>query len=486
MHLTRLSTAIAVLASIPTAVADTQTTIDPSQKYGTWEGWGVSLAWWAKAFGDRDDLADIFFTTKTHQFQGRQLPGLGFTIARYNAGATSSRTYNGESIRLSPNIKPSRQMEGFWLDWASADPASGSWDWSVDAKQRLMLQKAKTRGANIFELFSNSPMWWMCSNHNPSGNDKASRDNLQSWNYGQHAVYLATIEEHARRNWGIEFQSVEPFNEPSTAYWHSKGTQEGSHFEIRTMDSVVALLKTEMSKRGSRAWIAASDETSYDDAVHTWKGMQQTTKDAVQRINVHGYQGAGGARDKLFDLAQGSGKRLWNSEYGDGDATGKRMAQNMLLDFTYLHPTAWVYWQAIDGGGWGLIGGDNDGKTLASANTKYFVLAQFARHIRPGMTILRGSKTDASADTVAAYDAARKVLIIVAANWGKAQYRTFDLSAFASAGKQGDLVRRWRTVLDGSKLYEERADSFLQAGSRFWSWFEEDSVQTFEVRGVSL
>ncbi|KAG6030430.1 Endo-beta-1 6-galactanase [Claviceps citrina] len=484
MHLSVLSTG-AVLASIPAAVADAHTSIDPSQTYGVWEGWGVSLAWWAKAFGDRDDLPSIFFSKETQQFQGRRLPSLGFNIARYNAGASGGRSFDGDSMSVSPNIKPSRQVDGYWLDWASTDPASGSWDWTVDANQRYMLQKAKAMGATTFELFSNSPMWWMSSNHNPSGNDCAYCDNLQSWNYDKHALYLATIDQHARQNWGIAFQSVEPFNEPSSGFWSSTGTQEGCHFDPGTMDSVVAQLSTALNSVGSGAMIAASDENTYDAAVWTWNHIAQKTRDAVGRINVHGYQGHDGGRDKLYSLAQASNKRLWNSEYGDGDASGLQLAQNLLLDFTWLHPTAWVYWQAVDAGGWGLIDGDNDRKTLGGATTKYYVLAQFARHIRPGMTIL-GAGTDA--DTMAAYDPEYERLVIVAANWGDAQYRSFDLSAFARAGKDGDVVRRWRTALDGSELYVEATDSqrVVLQGSRFRAWFQGGSVQTFEVSGVSF
>ncbi|KAG5927018.1 hypothetical protein E4U42_002701 [Claviceps africana] len=482
MHLSVLSAAAAALASIPAAVADTHAYIDPSQRYGSWEGWGVSLAWWAMAFGNRDDLADLFFTTETQMFQNRNVPGLGFTIARYNAGATSGRVIGDEGISVSPNIKSSRQVEGYWLDWMSTDPLSASWDWSVDVNQRLMMQKAKANGVGTFELFSNSPMWWMCRNHNPSGNDRASRDNLQSWNYDKHAIYLANIYQQARDHWGIRFQSVEAFNEPSSSFWHAGGTQEGCHFDVGTMDQVIALLQTELNNRNAGAFIAAADENTYDAAVWTWENMQQATRDAVARINVHGYQGHDGGRDKLYAMAQESGKRLWNSEYGDGDATGTQLAQNLLLDFNWLHPSAWVYWQAVDGGGWGLVDGDNDAKTLGGVNTKYYVLAQFTRHIRPSMTILSGG----NADTVAAYDPLGKKLVIVAANWGGAQYGNFDLSGFAQAGKQGDLVRRWRTTVDGSTLYEEKEDTFMQDGSRFWSWFDAASVQTFEVSGVVL
>lgn len=135
------------------AGADTTLSLDPSTTWGTWEGWGVSLAWWAKAFGNRDDLARLFFSLNSQSINGQTLPGLGFNIARYNAGASSNNTYDGASMVVSPNIKPSRQIDAFWLDWGSSDPTSSSWNWNADANQRAMLLKAKANGANIFELF---------------------------------------------------------------------------------------------------------------------------------------------------------------------------------------------------------------------------------------------------------------------------------------------------------------------------------------------
>ena len=76
-------------------------TIDPTQSFGIWEGWGTSLAWWANCYGQRDDLADAFFTlndvqyepnadpdnkTRSHRNAVETIPGLGLTIARYNIG----------------------------------------------------------------------------------------------------------------------------------------------------------------------------------------------------------------------------------------------------------------------------------------------------------------------------------------------------------------------------------------------------------------
>src|SRR5688500_7074920 len=49
--------AAVVLGAPGPASADYTARIDPATTGPTWEGWGTSLAWWAKAFGDRDDIA---------------------------------------------------------------------------------------------------------------------------------------------------------------------------------------------------------------------------------------------------------------------------------------------------------------------------------------------------------------------------------------------------------------------------------------------
>ncbi len=477
---------LAIAAPVPDdgaiQIRDTTITIDAKSDWGTWEGWGISLAWWAKAFGDRDDLADIFFTLGSTQFAGQSLPGLGFNIVRHNAGASSWNTYNADAMVASANIKKSRQIEGHWLDWGSTDPASSSWDWSVDANQRAMLTKAKSRGANHLELFSNSPMWWMCKNHNPSGASDG-KENIQSWNLQDHAVYMATVAKYAKDNWGITFESVDPFNEPTADWWKADGTQEGSHFDISTQATVINNLRAELDSRGLTSTIvAAADESYYDQATAAAQGWGSTALGHVGRINVHGYQYSGGKRDTLRDLAKNNGKRLWNSEYGESDATGGRLASNLLLDLRWLRPTAWVYWQAIDGGGWGLIDGNNDDKTLGSPGQKYWVLAQFSRHIREGMRVLDGG----SGSTTAAYDARNKRLVVAYYNSGDAQTVSFELSGFSARPASGTSVARWRTQVAASGDRYVKDTGAVISGTKLQSAFGANTVQTFEIEGVEL
>lgn len=470
------------LGQLP-AYADYSTTVNPATNWGTWEGWGTSLAWWGKAYGTNSTLADAMFSTNSVSYNGTTLPGLGLNIVRYNAGACTTNSISGQSMVVSPNISPTRQMDGYWLDWTSSDPSSASWNWSADAGQRNLLLAAKARGANIFELFSNSPMWWMCTNHNPSGNANGATDNLQSWNFQQHAVYLATIAKYAHDHWGFDFHSVEPFNEPISTWWTATGTQEGCHFGIPTQQSVIPFLRSELNSRGlTNALVATSDENTYDLALSTWQSLGSSVQGNVGKINVHGYQYAGGRRDLLYNAAHAAGKVLWNSEYGENDGTGLSLASNLNLDMRWLHPTAWVYWQAMDGGGWGLIQADEAAGTTGAVNTKFYVLAQYTRHIRPGMHIIDGGE----ANTTAGYDPTNKRLVLVTTNYGTAQRITYDLSKFTTvAGGTGGLVDRWATQTGGGDAYTHHTDTHL-SGKSFAVSFPANTVQTFQIENVVM
>ncbi|MGW4510544.1 beta-1,6-galactanase [Streptomyces sp. NPDC004393] len=465
-----------------TAHADATIAVNPATTYGSWEGWGTSLAWWANVFGDRDDFADIFFTTKSVAYGGTTLPGLGLNIARYNLGACSWNSVNGESMVASAAIPAFKQIEGYWQDWTNEDPTASTWKWTADAKQRAMLVKATQRGA-VSELFANSPMWWMCYNHNPSG-AVGGGNNLQSWNYRQHASHLASVALYARDNWGVNFTTVEAFNEPSSAWWTATGTQEGCHVDASVQSAVLPCLRGELTKRGlTGTRISASDETSYDLARTTWNSFSATTKSYVDRVNVHGYQGSDGRRDLLYtDVVTTAGKGLWNSETGDVDGTGLTLASNLLMDFRWLHPTAWVHWQVMDPtAGWAMIAYDEGTLRPGAVQTKYYVMAQFSRHVRPGMTII-----DTGVDhAVAALDRSARRLVIVAANKSSSAQTLTYLSRFTTVtGGSDGVVPRWNTVTSGGgDLYTAHTDTYLN-GKSLSVPFAAGAVQTLQVDEV--
>jgi galactan endo-1,6-beta-galactosidase len=439
-----------------------------------WEGWGTSLSWMGNVFGGRSDVADLLFTKKSVTIEGRILPGLGLTVVRYNLGACGPGEVGGRRMVLSKNILPFRQMEGLWLD---PNEGAKGWDWRRDRFQRAMLQAAKARGADRFELFSNSPMWWSCANANPSGAENARDDNLLPNEYPAFATYLATVASQAPRRWGVRFTSVEPFNEPATNYWSSTGRQEGCHFSIDSQVAFLSILRRELDRQGLFGTpIVASDETSFTQARATWSAMEDRTRNLISRENVHGYQQSEPAR-LAYAKALGT-ERRWNSEHGDGDASGLSTARELSLDLNVLHASAWCYWQPLDGGGWGLLKCEMPPGKIKGVNPKLFILAQYTRHIRPGMAIL--STSDPLA--VVAYDAKRRTLAIVTENLNEATKRAFDLSAFRFKRK---VAACWITEPGGATRYSKKKDIAFDLRMLNVS-LPARCVETFQIEDVTL
>eukprot|EP00466_Bigelowiella_natans_P017709 jgi/Bigna1/90057/estExt_fgenesh1_pg.C_610056 len=442
---------------------------------------------WANVFGDsklEDTLADVFFSYKMTKVNNITLPGLGLNIARYNAGGSGYRKYDNASMVPSPTIPKWKQIEGFWEDWNSTDPSSTSWNWSADKRQRSMLLKAQERNADTFELFSNSPMWWMLYNHNPSGSASGSTDNLQKWNYDKHALYLAAVASHARDKWGVSFGSVDAFNEPSSGWWKASNGQEGCHFGADTQSIVARMLREELDKQDLKGIrVSASDENSYTLALKTWKSFSKDTKAAVAQVNVHGYEQAGGRRDLLFSAVDG--KKLWNSEYGDGSASGLDLASNLNLDFRWLHNTAYVYWQMIDeASGWGMLQGNMEQASIEKINNKHYVFAHYTRHILPGFKIIDGGDDN----TIAAYDGKTNKLVLVLLNKNSSERKvTIDLSKFSSTAGP---CARWRTSATtpshSDKYVRDEGGCSITPKRTLEQLLTPESIVTLEIHAHSL
>lgn len=477
------------LGALASASADVRVTVDPATSWGVWDGWGVSLCWWAKVFGETPELVDVMYAPPSAGWvnystpEGLQsVPSLGLTVARYNVGGTRNETVNGTRVVLSPNLPWWKQMEGYWIDGASTDPTSPSWDWTADGAQRAALSRAVTLGVTRVELFSNSPMWWALVNRNPSGSDDGATDNLLPQHWRSHAQYMATVAAHMRGA-GLPVTSVDPLNEPIATWWKASGTQEGCHFEHDTQASVVQFLREELDRVGlprSIVRVSASDESLTDMALATWTAFNESARGAVDEVNVHGYEGVQGNRSGLYEAAVvDGGKALRLSEHGEGDATGSTLASVLLLDFQDLHMTSWVYWQTYDIVGWALIPADVPNAVVHAPSPKFYALAQYTRHVRPGMAILG---TGEGSSSVAAYDASAARLVVVSTNLGAGPSTVnVDLSAFTSVSGP---VTRWATELaEGGDKYAEHRDVTLQ-GKGFSSPVPANSVVTFSVEGV--
>jgi galactan endo-1,6-beta-galactosidase len=474
-----LGLAAAWLAALPAAHADYTATPVPTVTWGAWDAWGTSLAWMGKAFGNQPDVADVLFGTNATTFNGTSLPGLGLNFVRYNAGACGAGSVNGRSMVIL-GIPASKQLPGYWLNPTSTNPGSASWDWSVDANQRAMLLNAQALGANRFELFANSPMWWMLDNFDPAGANSGTSDNLNPADTDDFAIELASIAAYAKTNWGVTFTTVEAFNEPVSSYWSTNGDQEGCHFANGTQPGVIGDLRTELNNRGlSSVVISAPDDNQVDQALSSWDSYDATTQSQVGQINTHGYEdyGTGGNQAGLYNAAHAAGKTLYASEYGDNDTSGLTMAGVISYNFNVMHPTGWTYWQALDTANWGMIAATISNGSIGAVEPKYYVMAQYSRHIRPGMTVIDSGDSN----SVAAYDPVAQKLVIVTANHDSPQMITYNLANYATAGGP---ITTWTTTPATGTYYVSSTGPSLTGGT-FSAQFAANSVETFEIQNVS-
>ncbi len=409
-----------MFSALPTH-ADAQTSssgdivevVDPTNQYQTVQGWGTSLAWFANVLGSKSDpyrnkYADLFFSPVT---------GLGLNVVRYNIGGGENPQYHFEGLRA--------DMPGY-------ETQPGVWNWNADYNQRWFLQAAKDRGANLFEAFSNSPPYWMTNSGSVTGavgcGDNLNPDHLQDF-----SNYLVAVTGHFQTEWGIQFSTLEPLNEPMGTYWCFGGYQEGSHFDVGYQAQNVDTLEPTLQAQNLLTRIATSDENTIDQELSTWNAFAPQTQAYVSQINAHAYGGTD--RVGLAYAAANSNKDLWMSEYGDGDGTGLSMSEDILQDVRQMHASAWVYWQAVDeAAGWGFLDENLDNPSpdySYTFNQKYYVMGNYSKFVRPGYKIVAINNNQ----SLAAYSWTNQQLVIVSTNnTNAAQSLTFDLTGFSTVG----------------------------------------------------
>ncbi|WP_338555419.1 glycoside hydrolase [Paenibacillus sp. KS-LC4] len=444
--------------------------IDPQQGYDGFEGWGTSLVWWGHILGqwsDRaklDEVLDLIFHAKR---------GLGLNIVRYNIGG-------GENPHIKPNsLRPGGDVPGF-------QPEEGVWDWEADEGQRTVLLGALQRGVTIAEAFSNSPPYWMTQSGSVTG-AADGKNNLKDDYYEAFAHYLTEVVKQYKERWGVTFRTLNPLNEPISAWWKTGNIQEGCHFSIDKQIEIIKKVRDALQAKGmTDTGISGPDENSLDEMMEVLEGYDEETLGCLVQINAHTYNG--NQMEQLRELAQKAGKRLWMSEYGTGGdgshnhqdmSSVMELAERVIHDLSILQPAAWVYWQAVEDEGannnWGFIHADFRGDESYELTKQYYAMANFSRFILPGSRII----PTADARTVAAYHAEHGQLAIVVCNEQSEQQLVYDLSAFELRDAS---VKVYRTSAEHN-LEESKAEL---GASHIELKVREQSVTTIVITGAGI
>lgn len=479
--------ATAVAATSPAQAAPVPLTITPNPAYASapFEGWGTSLVWFANATGGypadvRQDLFDKVFGEE----------GLDLNIARYNIGG-------GNATDVPSYLRPGGAVEGWWnadaglsdgqgpitSTYADRERYAAAWDgdnpahydFDADATQRWWLD-ALAGEITKWEAFSNSPPYFLTESGFVSGGiGNGSTEQLAADDMEAFADYLVTVVERLESEHGIDFETLDPFNEPNTNYWAtwlggngwptSASRQEGAHIGPERQDLMIKALQARLAEAGTATdvTISAMDETNPGIFATNWNTWTAAAKNAVSQLNVHTY-GTGG-RPVVRDIAKASDKPLWMSEVeGDWDTSGGfnltnidnglGMAGRIVDDLRELEPEAWVFWQPVEDLynmekvedlNWGsifidfdcnengdsvrrLADGDADPSCKVLTNAKYNTVRNFTHYIRPGDALI---PTD-SAQTTAALPADGDGVTLVHVNTDATERElTVDLSRFA-------------------------------------------------------
>ena len=382
--------------------------VDPSNVLvANFQGWGVSLCWWANVVGgysNRNDYADMIFNT------------LKLNIVRYNIGG-------GENPNGPDSLSFRASVPGF-------EPSRGVWNWDADQNQRWMLKAALARGVNRVEAFANSPPYWMTVSGSVTGGTNGAA-NLQVSSEREFAVYLAEVLRHLTLADGVTFDAITPLNEPSSDWWVYGIHQEGCHIGATQQNRVINFLHAELNKHGLHPLIDAPEDNNEQSGIDDLKKYTRKGLKNVGQISTHTY-GANNP-EGLRLLAMHLHKPLRQTEYGDGEQTGLKMARRIRDDLADLRPLSWCYWQGADYDGWGLLYNplQEDDTHNFFATRKFYTFEQFTRFLRPGFNLIACGDTN----SIAGYNPVSQTLAIVTVNDSAADFTvTYDLSDFAAMG----------------------------------------------------
>jgi hypothetical protein len=224
------------------------------------------------------------------------------------------------------------------------------------------------------------------------------------------------------------------------------------------------------SKGMSYTTLSASDENNINKEYSDLLNSNPATLGYMSQANTHGYNGSN--RTQLHSQAASLGKRLWMSEYGDGDATGLTMAAEILDDMKNMQPVAWIYWQAVDNAsGWGFASNPLDGSSNYpyKLNEKYYVMGNFSKFVRPGYQLVGMN----DANSLAAYDGVGTVALVTLNNGTSATTVTYALQNFG-AGPWTATPYQTSSTQNLDKLA-----SFAVNGTSFSELLPAKSVTTF-------
>ncbi len=386
------------VATLPARASSYSNTynVELSKSFQEFDGWGLSLSWWATEIGDwtrtgssgmskRDEVMEAIYG-KT---------GLNLNIARYNVGGgddpahthmTDDRNTPGWRGATTQDVDPAAETtvpEGSFLSddktklytpnsnyvFEQEDGSTLSWEKTPDWRQLWVLDWIQNHREEdlITEYYSNSPPYWMTRTGCSSGGVNKGTNLVNDEAHNKAFVeYFLDVYEYLVAQ-GFQLDNLQPFNESGSTYWGLNGDQEGSFFNAEHKVEILSVLIDEMKERGLEVPYNWGDETNTNVAMNEYNAARKLTAtngmtgteitDGADRITYHIYDRKDNTMMQLYRSAKSHGQELYMSEicYTEGSEydpnamdTGFKYTQSIIDTVKYGGVDAYVFWQGVE------------------------------------------------------------------------------------------------------------------------------------------
>lgn len=360
--------------------------INEDSSYQTIESFGASGSWWSqyvggwdKPFGDstipvREEIANLLYSREN---------GIGLSAYRYNLGAGSADSMNGEIWDVN------RRAQSF-------EVGPRKYDFTKDANAVWFLKKVVELGASEITLFSNAPLERLTVNGKAHMTGK-NQVNLLEDKYDDFANYTYDVAEHFISE-GIPVSFISPINEPQ---WDWLNGQEGMHYEPKEVVGILKVFVEELKKRSKLEGVELSAPESGEWGGRTKEYNSTILEDEVlgnyfHTMDNHSYWTNKSTKEeyKRWQVLNYPDIKLRASEWCEmvhGKDYTMDSAFNMLdvihEDLTILDVVAWSKWVAVADGDYrdGLIYVNKDRKAYRTSK-RLWAFGNLTKYVRPGYT----------------------------------------------------------------------------------------------------
>lgn len=359
-------------------------------------GFGASGCWWSQVVGDwpeaeRRELLGLLYDKKK---------GIGLDIYRHNLGAD---THADETMP-----RKERRTESM------LDTRTGRYDWSRDAKARLLMREAVEAGATEIILFSISAPINMTKNGRGYGTKYKDKrvSNLAPERYDNYAAYLGEVTEHFLRVEKLPIVAISPLNEPEWDW--SKVGQEGSFYTPEEATAIIKATCREIKKRNLPVIVEAPEGGSWETAIPYFEAIHNDPelRAGLKDFAIHSYWTNAEQRRPLRAWLDKNrpDARIHMTEWCDmkwglspGMDGALPLARTVIDDFMIGRVSTWQNWLGASHHDYRDALIHYDEKTRVLAPTKrYYVLGQFSRFLPKGSTVLAVQSSDKQTRAMAA------------------------------------------------------------------------------------